>query len=97
MWAALFLLAGQATTCTTTGNITRCVDAKPPLDNQALLQRGMAMVPQYQRPDRQQQVRTRVANFIRSGRCDDAKNVALEIGDLDLAEQSQRLCTPAAK
>ena len=91
MFAALLILA-QATTCTTNGNITRCVDDRPPLDYQAIMNRGRAMVPQYNRRPRPDPTRGRVVDLVRAGRCADAKAVALDAGDLDLAEQSQRLC-----
>ena len=36
-----------------------------------------------------------VAKAIAEGRCDEAKKMALEWGDLDLAQQAVSLCTPA--
>lgn len=39
-------------------------------------------------------LRLRVATAIREHRCGDAKELALQAGDLDMAEQAQRLCTP---
>jgi hypothetical protein len=38
-----------------------------------------------------------VTAAIREGRCDDAKDLALRINDLDLAEQALRLCVPSTK
>lgn len=38
--------------------------------------------------------RAKVADAIRANHCAEAKDIALEAHDLDLAEQSQRLCSP---
>lgn len=36
-----------------------------------------------------------VSQAVLEGRCDDARRIALEAGDLDAADKAMRLCTPA--
>jgi Sel1 repeat len=41
--------------------------------------------------------KAQVSKAILEGRCDDAKNIALQANDLDVAEQALRICKPATK
>lgn len=47
-----------------------------------------------QAPDPKQAQRTAVASLVAQGQCEDAKTYALQYGDMDLAEQAMRICTP---
>lgn len=46
------------------------------------------------REGRAEVLKQSVITAIREGRCEDAKNLAIDGGDLDLADQALRLCTP---
>ena len=62
-----------------------------PADNAATI----AVAQSHERADLEAQRRQQVADAVLAGRCIEAKTLALTFGDLDLAEQSQRLCAPA--
>lgn len=63
-------------------------ESERPLDYQALLNRGSAMVPQYRRPS----VQDEVARRIQAGDCEGAKRVALKAGDVDLTAKAVSIC-----
>lgn len=43
---------------------------------------------------REAATRNQVATYVRTGQCDAAKDLALRAGDVALADQAVRLCTP---
>jgi hypothetical protein len=45
---------------------------------------------------RQQRLEKKVAAAIKAGKCDEAKQIALDAGNLDVADKAMRLCTPAS-
>ena len=45
---------------------------------------------------RKRALQRKVAKLVKAGKCEEAKAVALDAGDLDTADQAVRLCTPAS-
>jgi Spy/CpxP family protein refolding chaperone len=58
---------------------------------QALMERSRVRAAETKRKKLEKQI----AEAIQAGRCDDAKRIALDAGDLDAADKAVRLCTPA--
>lgn len=45
---------------------------------------------------RKRKLQKKVAGLVKAGKCDEAKAMALDAGDMDTADQAVRLCTPAS-
>jgi hypothetical protein len=61
-------------------------------DLQAFMERSRIQAAEAKRKKLEKQV----AEAIQAGRCDEAKRIALDAGDLDAADKAVRLCTPAS-
>lgn len=95
----LIALLLQATTCTATGNVTRCVpdpvilppppvryDA-PQIDGQAMRNLGVAM-----RARKARGRAKKVGQMLANGQCQEAVQFALEKGELGLADYARSYC-----
>jgi hypothetical protein len=45
---------------------------------------------------RQRKLEKKVAAAVKAGKCDEAKQIALDAGNLDVADKAMRLCAPAS-
>jgi len=96
---------GRGMECSTWGGQTTCKESaaaqaerlnRENLDRMSRMEISKPPTAEEVAAARTRKLQKKVAAAVKAGRCDEAKQLALDAGDLDTADKAMRLCTPAS-